>query len=83
MKGAGMNEVKVIDRVWRPNSQTEIRQLSYRDVLQDRSGTLKHIDRMGEIAGELGYPMFVWNERVYALKGSSWVDTTLLQEDVL
>lgn len=63
--------------------ETVICQLSFRDVLHTRE-RLGHIDRIYELAKQLGYPYFLWNDRVFKLGAESrYVDTGLTVSDVV
>lgn len=63
--------------------QSTIQQLSFRDVLHSRGERLGHIDRMRDLARTLGYPYFLWNDRVYATDRADYVDTGLTVSNVL
>ena len=56
--------------------------LSFRNVLHTRE-RIGHIDRMLELTRTLGYPYFVWNDRVYAVGKTAYTDTGLTISDVL
>jgi len=56
--------------------------LSFRDVLHTRE-RIGHIDRMLELAQTLGYPYFIWNDRVYKTGKADYTDTGLTVADVL
>lgn len=59
-----------------------INQLSFRDVLHTRAH-VGHIDRMLELAQTLGYPYFLWNDRVYQAGKTTYTETGLTASDVL
>lgn len=59
-----------------------LQQLSFRDVLHTRE-RIGHILRMLDFAKELGYPYFVWNDRVYKVENDHYVDTGLLATAVV
>lgn len=61
---------------------TVINQISFRDVLHARAN-IGHINKMFDLAKTLGYPYFIWNERVYKAGDESYNDTGLMLSNVL
>ena len=62
--------------------ETTATQLSFRDVLYTRE-RIGHITRMHELATTLGYPYFIWNDRVYSVGAAGFSDSGLTIGNVL
>lgn len=60
----------------------EIKQLSYRDVLHTRE-RIGHINLMLTLAKQLGYPYFIWNDRVYHISSGLYHNTDLTIANVI
>ena len=61
--------------------QMTLKHLSYRHVLHT-SEHLGHIDVMHDLARQLGYPCFLWNDRVYRVTESHYEETSLTRANV-
>lgn len=60
---------------------TPLDQLSFRDVLHARRH-IGYIGQMYEFAQTLGYPYFMWNDRIYKVGKAYFTDTGLTLDDV-
>lgn len=63
-------------------NRSTISQYSYRDVLHTR-GNIGHIDKMAQLARELGYPYFLWNDRLFKVSDDEVIDTGYTVANVL
>lgn len=57
-------------------------QFSYRSVLHSEN-RIGHIDKMASFARELGYPYFLWNDRLFSVGDKEYIDTGYTVKDIL
>lgn len=53
--------------------------LTWRNILENRNHTINHISEMAQNAFLLGYPLMLWNDRVYSVAEADSTDYTITE----